>query len=172
MRNILRPLGVAASFVLLLQGCARKQESFLTIQMCLVDRQGVTLFLDTMRAIAKAENLTFIDGSAKTGTALKTMGADKHLKQDPARTIHVGIEGGAGMGVTAGNLGLPVYQVALGFTEGSDAVKAHRLADRVMQALSQHWHIETVPAEKGALPMESCKDTAQSTTESPNPSEA
>jgi hypothetical protein len=158
MRNVLRMFGVAVSFALPLQGCARTQESFLTIQICLGDRQGVTLFLDTMREIAKAENLTFIDGSTKTATGFRTMGADKHLKQDPARIIHVGIEGGGGMGVTAGNLGLPPYQVALGFTEGAEAGKAHRLAKRIVQALSQYWQVETVLAGKGALPMERCKN--------------
>lgn len=156
MIGFVRKLGFVIGMALCLQGCSRTQESFLTIQACLVDQQGVAQFLSTMRAIAKSENLKFVDGSAETGSALKTIGADKYLEGDTALTIHVGIEGEGGMGVTAGNLGLPPYQVALGFTAGSDAAKANRLSDRVVQALSQRWYVETVPQGKGALPMKTC----------------
>ncbi|GAO40615.1 hypothetical protein SCH01S_49_00290 [Sphingomonas changbaiensis NBRC 104936] len=109
-----------------------------------------------MRQIAQSENLRFIDGSAKTADALKVMGADKYLKSDPARSINVGIVGDRGMGVTAGNLGLPPYQVALGFTEGSDAAKAHRLSSHLVAALSQYWNVEIVPKGRGASPMKAC----------------
>jgi hypothetical protein len=109
-----------------------------------------------MRSVADAENLKFVDGSAKTGNDLKIMGADKYLKRDPSLAINVGIEGDEGLGVTAGNLGLPPYQVALGFTAGSDAAKARRLSNRLVQALSQRWHVETVPQGKGVFPMKSC----------------
>jgi hypothetical protein len=156
MTRFARTIGLVVGMSIYLQGCSRTQESYLTVQTCLVDQQGVSQFLEMMRAVAKSENLKFVDGSAETGAALKTIGADKHLKRDPALTINVGIEGQGGMGVTAGNLGLPPYQVALGFTEGADAAKAHRLSDRLVQALSQRWHVETVPQGKGALPMKAC----------------
>jgi hypothetical protein len=139
-----------------LQGCMRAQESFLSIQMCVVDQPGVAQLKSMMRAIAKSENLEFIDNSAQQGSDLKTMGADKLLKRDAALAIDVHIEGEGGMGVSAGNLGLPPYQVALGFTEGSDSVKAHRLSDRLVKGLSQRWHVEKVPQGKGALPMKAC----------------
>lgn len=154
--GFIKNLGFGISMALFIQGCSRTQESFLTVQTCLVDQQGVAEFLETMRAVAKSESLRFVDGSLKTGESLKTIGADKSLKHDPALTIHVGIEGDGGLGVTAGNLGLPPYQVALGFTEGSDAAKAHRLSDKLVQALSRRWHVETVPQGKGALPMKTC----------------
>ncbi len=113
-------------------------------------------FLGVMREVAKAESLKFADGSAKTGVELKTIGADNYLKRNPALTINVGIEGDGGMGVTADNLGLPPYQVALGFTAGSDAIKAHQLSDRLVKALSQQWRVETVPQGQGVSPMSSC----------------
>lgn len=139
-----------------LQGCSRNQESFLAIQLCVVDPQGVTQLKSVMRTVAKSENLQFIDNSAQQRNDLKTMGADELLKRDAALAIDVHIEGAEGMGVTAGNLGLPPYQVALGFTEGSDAVKAHQLSDRLVKALSQMWHVEKIPQGKGALPMKTC----------------
>lgn len=155
-----------------LNSCSSHEEPFLNIQICVVDKQGVERFKSTMRAIAKSENLAFIDNSAQQGNDLKTMGADKLLKRDAALAIDVHIEGAGGMGVTAGNLGLPPYQVVLGFTAGSDAAKAHRLSDRLAKALSQWWHIETVPQGKGAFPMESCKDSAPGAGEGPKTSKA
>ncbi len=109
-----------------------------------------------MRTVAQFENLKFIDNSAQQGSDLKAMGADKLLKRDASLAIDLHIEGKGGMGVTAGNLGLPPYQVALGFTEGSDAAKAHRLSARLVRALSRRWHVETVPQGMGAVPMKSC----------------
>jgi hypothetical protein len=60
--------------------------------------------------------------------------------------------------VTAGNLGLPGYQVALGFSEGSNPSDAHRFAQMVVSKLEEHWHVEIVPdpAKSGALPMKNC----------------
>jgi len=149
------------SILVALNACSSPQKAFLTVQLCLVDQQGVDQFLNTMRTVAQTENLKFIDGSAKTGADLKTMGADKLLKSDPAHAINVAIEGEKGMGVTAGNLGLPPYQVALGFTAGSDMAKARRLSDRLVHALAQQWHVATVPQGKGAFPLEGCKGDAE-----------
>jgi hypothetical protein len=132
------------------------QEPFLMVQMCVVDQTGVAKLKDVMRSIAKLEDLTYIDNSAQQGASLKAMGADKLLKQDAALAIDVHLEGDRGLGVSAGNLGLPPYQVALGFTEGTDATKAHRLSDRLVKALAQLWQIETVPQGQGALPMKTC----------------
>jgi hypothetical protein len=139
-----------------LGGCSRAQESFLSVQTCVADQQGVAELKDMMRSTAQSEGLQFIDNSAQQASALKDVGADKALKRDVSRAIDVHIEGKDGLGVTAGNLGLPPYQVALGFTEGADPAKAHRLSDRLVQTLSQRWHVEVVPAGEGAMPMKTC----------------
>ena len=125
--------------------------------MCVVDQRGVAELKSVMRSVAQSENLKFIDNSAQQGSDLKAMGADKLLKRDASFAIDLHIEGKGGMGVTAGNLGLPPYQVALGFTEGSNAAKAHRLKDRLIHALSQRWHVEKVSQRRGALPMKTCR---------------
>jgi hypothetical protein len=144
------------AFAFILQGCTKMQESFMTAQACLVDQMGVLQFKSIMRSIAKLEDLNYIDNSAQHGSDLKQIGADKLLKRDAALAIDVHIEGEGGIGVTAGNLGLPPYQIALGFTEGSDAARAHRLSDRLVQALSQQWHVEILPQGRGVLPMKMC----------------
>jgi hypothetical protein len=109
-----------------------------------------------MRVAAASERLQFIDNSAQQARDLKYIGADKLLKRDASLAIDVHIEGNSGMGVTAGNLGLPPYQVAIGFTEGADALKAHRLAARLIQAPSQQWHVVTIPVDKDAMPIKNC----------------
>ena len=152
----IKSLLAMASLALIFQGCSKTQEPFLMVQMCLVDQAGVLQFKSVMHSIAKLEDLKYIDNSAQQGANLKIMGADKLLKQDAALAIDVHLEGDRALGVSAGNLGLPPYQVALGFTEGSDAAKAHRLSDQLVKALSQLWQIETVPQGKGAFPMSSC----------------
>jgi hypothetical protein len=62
-----------------------------------------------------------------------------------------------GMGVTAINVGLPGYQVALGFSGSSDSSLARRFAEDVTKRLEQHWRVETVPAGSGATPKPGCK---------------
>jgi hypothetical protein len=63
----------------------------------------------------------------------------------------------ANSGMGAGNVGLPGYQVAMGFAEGSNAVEARDFANRVLTRLRQHRGIEVVPAGAGAGPMAGCR---------------
>jgi hypothetical protein len=55
-----------------------------------------------------------------------------------------------------GSLGLPKYQLALGFSAGSRPVEAHRFADTVMGQVKAHWHVENVPEGRGALTIPDC----------------
>lgn len=158
--------------VILLSGCAKRDETYLTVQMCVHDQEGVKHLKDMMRAAADAENLQFVDGSSETSENLKATGADKALKRDPALAINIGIKGTGGTFVMGGNLGLPSYQVALGFGTGSDPTRAHQLSDRLVRLLSAKWDVETVPQGKGVFPMETCENGAQSTSGSPNSSKA
>lgn len=151
-----RWLASAIGITIFVEGCSPAQEAFRSVQICVVDERGVAELKDLMRATAASEHLQFIDNSAQQGSDLKAMGADKLLKRDVSLAIDFHIEGNSGMGVTAGNLGLPPYQVAMGFTEGSDPADVRRLSARLIQALSQRWQVETIPAGKGAMPMKSC----------------
>jgi hypothetical protein len=70
----------------------------------------------------------------------------------------MGIDLGHGVGVTVSNLGLPGFQVALGFSEGSRPREAQRFAETVIRKLEARWRVQTVPipAESGARPMSGC----------------
>ena len=141
--------------------CSGPQREFLAVQVCLVDERGEAEFVKAMREVARLEGLRFLDNSADTESYLRDVRDRGLVKLEHVPTINVGIEGENGLGVTAGNLGLPSNQVALGFTAGSDAAKARRLSNRLVGALSQRWRVEKVPAGKGAFPMESCKNEVQ-----------
>lgn len=136
--------------------CSRSQEEFLAIQLCLVDEDGAIEFTKVMREVARSERLSFVDNSTETMDYLNDVRNKGQVKLDYVPTINMGIEGENGLGVTAGNLGLPSNQVALGFTAGRNTAKAHKLANHLVQALSQRWHVQTVPKGQGSFPMSSC----------------
>lgn len=135
-----------------LTACSREQSAFEQVQICAEDERGVAELKNVMQAVAQAENLRFIDNSPSQTRDLGKVGADR----DVSHAIDLHIEGEGGLGVTAGNLGLPTYQVGLGFTEGSDPAKARHLANHLISGLSQHWSVQRVPSSQGILPMRGC----------------
>ncbi|MDB6063387.1 MAG: hypothetical protein JWM78_3490 [Verrucomicrobiaceae bacterium] len=156
MMNVRMYLAVSAVLFFLLcmiNGCAPAKRPFLMVQVCFKDEQNLELFIDTMKSIAQLERMNFIDNSRATQkdlVALKVAGPTD-------RAINIGAEGNDGMWVTASNLGLPSYQVTLGFFEGSRSLEARKFADRVVGELTQRWHIEYVPSGQGAFPMKNCE---------------
>ncbi|MHA6316624.1 hypothetical protein ACXYN8_03055 [Altererythrobacter sp. CAU 1778] len=151
--RLLLPIFIAA---VALNGCSRAQQAFEAVQMCVDDQDGVADLKNIMSAVAQSEGLQFIDNSAQQGAELKSVGADKALGRDAAYAIDLYIEGENGLGATAGNLGLPPYQVGVGFTEGDDPIKARKLANNLIRALSKRWDLQRVAKNKGILSSHSC----------------
>jgi hypothetical protein len=152
----LRVFSLIAGVASCVAGCAGAQSAFEQVQMCVGNERGVAELKRVMRSVAQSENLQLIDNSAQQAQNLKEVGADRPLKRDVSRAIDLHIEGESGLGVTAGNLGLPPYQVGLGFTEGRDPAKAHRLANHLISRLSQRWDVQRVPSSEGIFPMKGC----------------
>jgi hypothetical protein len=75
--------------------------------------------------------------------------------------VHVGITGDRGIGLTAGNMGLNNYDIAVGFSTGQDASAARAFADRVTARLQQHWLLEVVPDGSGAFPNPECASDSE-----------
>ncbi len=138
----------------LLWGCAPSSPTYLTINVCLKDKQGVSDFLGLLQSIAVSEHLQLVDGSTETQRDLKSIGAKMDKLQTPGSVINIGMNRGAHNVMMGGNLGLPAYQVALGFS--GEPPEDRRFADIVVKQLGARWQIETVPAGKGAFPMKSC----------------
>jgi hypothetical protein len=139
-------------------GCVPGKRPFLIAQVCLRTAQDVTTFTQELELIAKSEGAVFIDASKNTEKDLREGGNTNVDKMISRPLINMGIERGHGIGLMAGNLGLR-NGVAIGFSEGSNPIEAHRFADRVVSKLGQKWHVEFVPnpAESGALPMANCR---------------
>jgi hypothetical protein len=105
--------------------------------------------------------MKFVDHSLETQRNLAVIRGDawKPDTSNPVIAIDMGLDDGLGLGV--GNLGLPNYQVAVGFSGGQDPAEARKFSDMVVARLSQRWHVETVPDGSGALPLKVCKSVGK-----------
>lgn len=129
----------------------RGERPFLLVQTCLGNDKNVALWISTMQEIARSQNMAFIDGSKAT------QGDMARLKvRVDGRLINISIERRDGMGLMAGNLGLTPYEVAIGFSEGSNPIEAHQFADLVVKTLKQRWDVQVVPSGLGSFPMKGC----------------
>jgi hypothetical protein len=143
---------------LLLTGCAPGKRPFLMVQMCLSNEQGVEEFIDELRSIAAADKLEFIDNSSNAERGLNETGYVGNERTGGSRVMDIRVVRRDGMGIGATNVGLPGYQVAMGFAEGgSTAVEAQDFAKRVLSRLKKRWSVELVPTGAGAGPMAACR---------------
>jgi len=126
------------------------------VQLCLNDQQGLSTMVGELQSLAQSEKMTFIDNGGNTKRSLDTIGYAGTERKDGSPVINLDVGRRDGMGVGVGNLGLPDYQVAVGFSEGSDAAESRHFADRVIERLKRHWHLIVVPAGTGAKPLASC----------------
>lgn len=134
------PLSIAV--LVLLFACSPGKASFRAVQLDLANAQGVALFIAEMKLIAIEEKMEYIDGSKETERGLNTIDYVDRGRTDGSPTIHLAVQRSDGMGVTAVNVSLPSYRLALGFTEGSNGIEARRFSDKVITRLEQHWRVE------------------------------
>lgn len=151
----------AFAFLLLiivaLYGCEQGRRPFLVVQICLGDQEGVNKFKELLQSIARMEGMAYIDGSAQTKSELEAIrGSDVDYP-----VINIAVERKDGMGLTAGDLTEPGYQVAVGFSEGSNPAEAHEFADRVVAKFNERWRVEVVPPGQGAHPLPDCSADQQ-----------
>jgi hypothetical protein len=154
-----------------LNGCSSHEEPYLAVQTCIEDdRAFVATFPSLIAGVAAKYDLSVVDHSAESERQLEDIKASGGIKGDVIVTINMGLFRGDHVKVMIGNIGSSHHDVLISFF-GNPHDKAERdLSRDVVGALKQHWPIETVPAGKGAFPMESCKNGAQGTSESSNPS--
>lgn len=126
------------------------------VQLCLANQQGLATMESELQSVAQSEKMVFLDNSRNTKESLNTIGYAGNERKDGSPVISLDVGRKDGMGLGVGNLGLPNYQVAVGFSEGSDAKEARQFANRVVERLKQHWRIVVVPAGTGAKPLASC----------------
>lgn len=142
---------------LLLLSCAPAKRPFLMVEMCLSDAQGVADFREELRLIASAENMKFIDNSRNTEYGTQTIGGSGDDRNGGSPVVDLRLIRGDGTAISAANLGLPGYQMAVGFTEGSGVPIAREIAARTVSRLKMRWTVEPVPEGSGAKPMPGCR---------------
>jgi len=135
-------------------GCSEGKRPFRMVQFCLAGNSDAMELKREVSSIARSEGMKLNDGSDAAERGLEATHAPADTRQQPV--IHVGVEGSDGLGLMVASIGLPSFQVVLGFSEGADRLKARAFADRVVKRLSQRWHLKTVPAGTGALPLKDC----------------
>jgi hypothetical protein len=143
--------------VTILASCSpRQQEPFKMVQFCLTNSAGADLLSREMRAAAISEGLKFIDNTMATRRGLAITAQTPAQKRDALWVVSFYAGDGDGMGVGAGNMGMSPFDVAVGFTYGSDAKAATAFADRLIARLAKHWRIIPVAPGAGAFPLKEC----------------
>lgn len=138
-----------------LLSCSGGEQAFLMTQACVADDAGVALFKRELQSIARDERMRYVDRSRESERELKTLGA---LKHPDGKLISVSVNGKPDApSLGAGNLGLNTYEIAVGFTRGSDQKAAREFSNRVLARLKRHWTLKAVPRGSGALPNPHCK---------------
>jgi hypothetical protein len=157
-----KKLLIAGAAVATLNGCSSTEFPFLTVQTCIEDdRAFVAAFPSKIASVAAQYGLTVFDDSAEAERQLEDIKASGDVKGSVSQTINLGLYRGDRVKVMIGNLGLSRHEVLISFF-GDAGDKADRdLSGAVVAALKQRWPVETVPAGKGAFPMESCKSAVQ-----------
>jgi hypothetical protein len=84
--------------------------------------------------------------SADTARDLPKTGYAGRERSDGSPVINVGVLRKDGLFVGGGNLGLPGYQVQLGFTKGADDAESRSFAKEVISRLEKRWGVEVLPA--------------------------
>ena len=123
------------------------------VQLCVADDRGLDHFKQTLRSIARDEH---IDGSLETTRDLNAIGATGKNIHTDGTLVNVGVESDSGPSLTAGNLGLNAYDIAVGFARGHDSNAASAFSNRVVARLGKRWAIRTVPKDSGAVPNPEC----------------
>jgi hypothetical protein len=125
--------------------------------MCVRDAQGMVLFIDEMKSIATQEKMEYRDGSEDTKRGLEIIGDAGARRVDGSPLINILVERRDGLGVTAVNVSLPGYQIALGFLLGANELEAQQFLEKVVKRLRQHWRVDVLPSGSSIEPDQSCK---------------
>lgn len=153
---VLGPLAILIVCLVIAVGCTHGKRPFLVVQVCLPGPGDRAQFVQTIQAIGAKEHMNYVDRSAGTEAELK---ATDHVLSKLGQhdsVMNLGLVGDDGVGLGAGNLGLPNHQFAVGFSEGSNPAKARLFAEDVVSKLKQMWHVEAVRPGRGARGMKSC----------------
>ena len=155
---ISRGISVLIAISLSLLACTDGKEGpFLTAQLCVHDENGLAQLASELKAVAATKGMTFVDSSTDTQRDLEVIGYADRNRADGSPVFNVAVKRRDGLGIGATNLGLPGYQIALGFTEGASRAETDEFTNEVISALERSWFVERLPAGVGATPSSACR---------------
>lgn len=156
MCAVSRQLLLSATLVVWLVACNGAPRPYLIVHVCVRDDRGFEILRSELAQVADSMHMTYVDGSEWTQRSVERMTTDTVKRSDNTPYLNIQLNRSDGLGVGAGNLGLPGYEVALAFNAGRDHAESVRFANDVVGRLRGHWNVDTVPAGEGAKPMGGC----------------
>lgn len=136
---------------LVLSGCGRGEHPFLMVQFCFTEEHGPNEFRRVLQDIAREEGMSFGDRSEEAQAELEAIGDLPEGIAGSFPLIVVGVRKPE-YGLGAGNAGLGVNQVSLGFSPDSPAARS--FARRAVARLNETWDVVAVPEGQGAFPLQ------------------
>ena len=147
--------------VFFLASCSQGQRPFLIAQVCLQSPADVDQFLAELQRLSILEKFESVDASASTAQKLAVMGAGDLVKDRAGKVVDVLLRRKDGVGLAATNIGLPGYQVTIGFSAGADDRAATLFADRIIGVIGKRWRVEAASGEAGANGLSNCVPTVR-----------
>lgn len=138
-----------------LPSCSVGEHPYVMVQVCVENKAGVERFKQTLQSMARDERMRYVDRSDASERELQVLDA---LKRPRGTLVNVGVIGNEGHSLGAGNLGLNTYDIAVGFSHGSDREAGFEFSNRVIAQLEQHWTVKTVSKGSGAFPDPDCTE--------------
>ena len=151
-----RFFGLIVCAVTLLAGCSEGRAPFRMVQFCLAGADEIPAFTSFMNEIAQEYRMEFGDRSRQTQAELHSLASDNENVPVNERAVNIFADHGGEFNFGAGNLGMPVEQIVIGFN-GTNDQEAKKFADAVVARLSARWQIHEVPQGQGAKPLDHCE---------------
>jgi hypothetical protein len=149
--------GAVALGAALLCACAGGERPTKLVQLCVRDDEGIRQLKSELAAIAKDQQLEFSDNGDAVKRDLEAVGYTAQDRKNGGVVVSLTARRKDGMGLSALNVGLFPYQIALGFSTGKDRAESSKFAEDVVARLRQRWSIEDVRAGAGVTPNANCR---------------
>jgi len=136
-----------------LSSCGEERRLVPLVQLCLQNESGLQAFSTELRQFSETEGMTFVDDGAAAARDLSIIDPEQHAHDEAGPNIRLSLRGHREL-ITASNLGLRGYQVAMGLSYAPGS--GNERSTRLMRRLARRWQIIRVPDGMGAKPLENC----------------
>ncbi len=143
--------------LILASGCTSGTPPHTIAQVCVRgDGELRALFAD-LRNLAAQRNMEFSDGSLDFVEDIHVIYGGNRNSSAGASTVLFSMSGSDGLGLTAGNIGLPPLQLAFGFSHGDDRERSLSFTRQVINLLRGRGQVRVLPPGESAKPISECQ---------------